>query len=58
MKKVKVFPVKSFSLNISDIAPDKSISHRSVMLSMLAEGAESYQKLFKSGRYNEFSRDS
>jgi 3-phosphoshikimate 1-carboxyvinyltransferase len=38
MNKVKVFPAKSFSLNISDIAPDKSISHRSVMFSMLAEG--------------------
>lgn len=38
MSKVEVFPTKSFSLNISDIAPDKSISHRSVMFAMLADG--------------------
>jgi len=38
MNKVKVFSAKRFSLNISDIAPDKSISHRSVMFSMLASG--------------------
>ena len=38
MSSVKVTPAESFSLNISDIAPDKSISHRSVMFSMLADG--------------------
>ena len=38
MNKVEVSPCSSFSLNISEIAPDKSISHRSVMFSMLAEG--------------------
>ena len=38
MSKVLVTPAKSFSLNISEIAPDKSISHRSVMFSMLANG--------------------
>jgi 3-phosphoshikimate 1-carboxyvinyltransferase len=38
MNKVVVSPVKSFSLSISDIAPDKSISHRSAMFSMLADG--------------------
>ena len=38
MSKVVVSSLKSFSLKISDIAPDKSISHRSAMFSMLAEG--------------------
>ena len=38
MSKVKVIPCSEFSLSISEIAPDKSISHRSVMFSMLAEG--------------------
>jgi 3-phosphoshikimate 1-carboxyvinyltransferase len=38
MKKVKVSPATSFSLKVSDIASDKSISHRSAMFSMLADG--------------------
>ncbi|CAI6151715.1 MAG: 3-phosphoshikimate 1-carboxyvinyltransferase 1 [uncultured Sulfurimonas sp.] len=38
MGKVLVSPASSFSLNISEIAPDKSISHRSVMFAMLANG--------------------
>ncbi len=38
MSEVKVAPCSGFSLSISDIAPDKSISHRSAMFSMLAEG--------------------
>ncbi len=38
MSKITLYPAKSFSLNISDIAPDKSISHRSAMFSMLANG--------------------
>lgn len=38
MSKVLVTPASSFSLNISEIAPDKSISHRSAMFSMLAKG--------------------
>jgi len=38
MSKVVVSPAKSFSLSISEIAPDKSISHRSVMFAMLADG--------------------
>jgi len=38
MSQVTVTPAKSFSLNISEIAPDKSISHRSVMFAMLAKG--------------------
>ena len=38
MNKVEVFPADSFSLKTDAIAPDKSISHRSVMFAMLAEG--------------------
>jgi 3-phosphoshikimate 1-carboxyvinyltransferase len=38
MSKVVVTPCEAFSLRISEIAPDKSISHRSAMFSMLAEG--------------------
>ncbi|MFT7859812.1 MAG: 3-phosphoshikimate 1-carboxyvinyltransferase [Sulfurimonas sp.] len=38
MSAVKVLPAESFSLAINEIAPDKSISHRSVMFAMLAEG--------------------
>lgn len=38
MNKVEVTPCNEFSLTICDIAPDKSISHRSVMFSMLADG--------------------
>ena len=38
MQSVTVSSCKSFNLKISDIAPDKSISHRSVMFAMLADG--------------------
>jgi len=38
MSKVTVLPCDQFSLTISKIAPDKSISHRSVMFAMLAKG--------------------
>ncbi len=38
MSRVEVFPCSEFSLKISEIAPDKSISHRSAMFSMLARG--------------------
>ncbi len=38
MSKVTVHSAQSFKLNISEIAPDKSISHRSAMFAMLAEG--------------------
>ena len=38
MSSVIVEPCGKFSLNISEIAPDKSISHRSVMFAMLADG--------------------
>lgn len=38
MSSVNVSACEKFSINISSIAPDKSISHRSVMFSMLASG--------------------
>ena len=38
MNKVTISACKEFSLNISNIAPDKSISHRSVMFAMLSNG--------------------
>ena len=38
MKSVKVSKSSKFSLKISEIAPDKSISHRCAMFAMLAEG--------------------
>ncbi|MBU1658064.1 3-phosphoshikimate 1-carboxyvinyltransferase [bacterium] len=38
MNLIHVSPCSAFSLNISEIAPDKSISHRSAMFSMLANG--------------------
>ena len=38
MSQVVVSPASAFSLSISEIAPDKSISHRSVMFAMLASG--------------------
>jgi 3-phosphoshikimate 1-carboxyvinyltransferase len=38
MNSVKVSKADKFSLSISEIAPDKSISHRSAMFSMLADG--------------------
>jgi len=38
MSKVVVSPCSDFFVKTSEIAPDKSISHRSVMFSMLAEG--------------------
>ena len=38
MSKVEVTPCSEFSLSISEIASDKSISHRSAMFAMLADG--------------------
>ncbi|MDQ1244016.1 MAG: 3-phosphoshikimate 1-carboxyvinyltransferase [Campylobacterota bacterium] len=38
MSSVKVIKASSFSLRISEIAPDKSISHRCAMFAMLADG--------------------
>jgi 3-phosphoshikimate 1-carboxyvinyltransferase len=47
MSKVLISPSSSFSLNISDIAPDKSISHRSVMFSMLASGESTIENFLR-----------
>ncbi|SFV54543.1 5-Enolpyruvylshikimate-3-phosphate synthase [hydrothermal vent metagenome] len=47
MQRVKVAPVDSFSLVISDIAPDKSISHRSAMFSMLADGESTIENFLR-----------
>lgn len=38
MSRVEISKATTFSLSISDIAPDKSISHRCAMFSMLADG--------------------
>ena len=38
MRSVKVTKAAPFSLSISEVAPDKSISHRSAMFAMLADG--------------------
>ena len=38
MKHVQVYPAKKFEFTTEKIASDKSISHRSVMFAMLAEG--------------------
>jgi len=38
MSQVTVSSANPFTLNIANIAPDKSISHRSVMFAMLADG--------------------
>lgn len=47
MSKVVVSPAKSFSLKISEIAPDKSISHRSVMFAMLADGTSRIENFLR-----------
>ena len=47
MNQVNVSPAKSFSLKISEIAPDKSISHRSVMFSMLADGVSEIENFLR-----------
>ena len=47
MSSVKVSPAQFFSLTIDDIAPDKSISHRSVMFSMLANGVSSIENFLR-----------
>jgi len=38
MKSVKISKADGFSLNLDNIAPDKSISHRSAMFALLASG--------------------
>jgi 3-phosphoshikimate 1-carboxyvinyltransferase len=47
MNRVVVSAAKSFSLRISEIAPDKSISHRSVMFAMLAEGVSEIENFLR-----------
>ncbi|MFK5937873.1 MAG: 3-phosphoshikimate 1-carboxyvinyltransferase [Sulfurimonas sp.] len=47
MNKVIVSPAKPFSLNIWEIAPDKSISHRSVMFAMLADGTSEIRNFLR-----------
>jgi len=47
MSSVVVSACSKFSLNISEIAPDKSISHRSAMFSMLAEGTSEIRNFLR-----------
>jgi len=47
MSKVIVSPASAFSLSISEIAPDKSISHRSAMFSMLADGESKIENFLR-----------
>jgi len=47
MKSVVVSPTKNFSLRISNIASDKSISHRSVMFAMLADGVSEIENFLR-----------
>jgi 3-phosphoshikimate 1-carboxyvinyltransferase len=47
MSCVEVAPAKSFRLNIANIAPDKSISHRSVMFAMLADGVSEIENFLR-----------
>ena len=47
MSKIVVSPSNSFSLCISDIAPDKSISHRSVMFAMLGNGVTTIENFLR-----------
>lgn len=47
MSKVLITPASKFSLSISEIAPDKSISHRSVMFAMLADGESKIENFLR-----------
>ncbi len=47
MSNVKVDVAQGFSLSIATIAPDKSISHRSVMFSMLANGTSEIKNFLR-----------
>ena len=47
MSKVVVLPAQRFSLNIAEIAPDKSISHRSVMFAMLSNGVSEIENFLR-----------
>ena len=47
MSKVLVSPASAFTLKINEIAPDKSISHRSVMFAMLANGVSTIENFLR-----------
>jgi len=47
MSYVEITKCNEFSLSISDIAPDKSISHRCVMFSMLASGTSEIRNFLR-----------
>lgn len=47
MNRVEVHPCSKFSLDISDIAADKSISHRSAMFAMLASGTSDIRNFLR-----------
>ncbi|WP_457744571.1 3-phosphoshikimate 1-carboxyvinyltransferase [Sulfurimonas sp.] len=47
MSCVKVSPASAFTLRINSIAPDKSISHRSVMFAMLAQGTSEIENFLR-----------
>lgn len=47
MKSVKVVKTLPFSLRISEIAPDKSISHRCAMFAMLASGTSEIENFLR-----------
>ncbi len=47
MSSVVVAPAKNFALSISEIAPDKSISHRSVIFAMLADGVSEIENFLR-----------
>jgi 3-phosphoshikimate 1-carboxyvinyltransferase len=47
MQSVVVSPAKSFRLKTDEIAPDKSISHRSVMFAMLADGVSEVRNFLR-----------
>ena len=47
MQSVVVAPAKSFSFKTDKIAPDKSISHRSVMFAMLADGVSEVRNFLR-----------
>ncbi len=47
MNSVKVIKASPFSLAIAEIAPDKSISHRSAMFAMLADGTSEIENFLR-----------
>lgn len=47
MKSVKVTKAEPFFISISDIAPDKSISHRCAMFAMLADGTSEIENFLR-----------